>query len=136
MYLILRHVLYEKRSGHGEYAHTMVLREWCEQGGDAVLVEQVRSLSAYFEHGALDNDETSVMSHAAHALHVYLSMVMRFVPARTLNDSQQSVQLSKDPSFHVHVLLVQLRKHAIDVLTQLWDCLLYTSDAADDVAGV
>ena len=121
MYLILRHLLYEKRSGHGEYAHTMVLREWCEQGGDAVLVEQVRSLSAYFEHGALDNDETSVMSHAAHALHVYLSMVMRFVPARTLNDSQQSVQLSKDPTFHVHVLLVQLRKHAIDVLTQLWD---------------
>lgn len=121
MYLILRHLLYEKRPGHGEYAHTMVLREWCEQGGDAVLVEQVRSLSAYFEHGTLDNDETSLMSHAAHALHVYLSMVMRFVPARTLNDSQQSVQLSKDPTFHVHVLLVQLRKHAVDVLIQLWD---------------
>lgn len=121
LYLALRHLLYDKRAAHGEQTHTYVLRAWSEHGGDAVLVDQVRHISTFFEHGTLADDETSVTAHAAGVLRVYLDLVLRFVPARTLLDAPQTAQLQKDPSFQPHILLIQLRKHALDILSQLWD---------------
>lgn len=121
LHFVLRHLFYDKRTTHGEQAHTLILRAWCEQGGDAALVDQVRRISTHFVQGELDNDETSVISHAAGALRSYLDLVLRFVPARTLLDASQTAQLSRDPSFSAHALLVQLRRHALDILAQLWD---------------
>lgn len=119
LYLMLAHLLYDRRPTHAMHAHTMLLHAWVEQGGDAALGSQLHELLPHLEHDVSD-DETSVGAHAVCTLRAYLDLYARLLQARPLLDAPQTTHLTRDAPSAPHRLLVELRARALDVLEPLW----------------